>query len=151
MKSCRVCKLSKDEDSFVSRGFKKTNCCLDCSTERATSDYCDHGTRYHDCRFCIDGRLISARMTLHSSKTKDKRVKHENDLDFQHLSNMFFTNDNCYYCHVTLQHEYPYASDFATLERLNDDIGHTKENTVIACRYCNCGQRKFLHIIKAMS
>jgi len=146
--NCRVCEQTKEESLFAKRGIKTTYCCLDCSNERASGDYCEHGTRYHDCRFCIDGRLISARLTLHSSKTKDKTKKMENDLDFQHLNNLFFRSESCYYCDVKMQHEYPYASDFATLERLDDSKGHTKENCVIACRYCNCAQKKHIHILK---
>jgi CO dehydrogenase/acetyl-CoA synthase alpha subunit len=149
MKSCRVCKESKTDDLFAIRGLTKvTNCCIECSNLRSHTDYCEHGTRYHDCRKCVDGRLISARLTLHTSRTRDKTKKMDNDLDFQHLNDLFFRNDKCYYCEVELQHEFPYISNFATLERLDDSKGHTKENCVIACRYCNCSQKKHIHILK---
>ena len=45
---------------------------------------------------------------------------------------------NCYYsdCNVKLQYVY-YQDDLATIERLDNKIGHIKSNCVLACLKCN--------------
>ena len=49
----------------------------------------------------------------------------------------------CYYayyredCCVEMQTEYRMVDNGCTVERLNNDIGHVKDNVVLACLYCN--------------
>ena len=46
--------------------------------------------------------------------------------------------DTCYYndCRVKLQYVH-YQDNLATIERLDNTIGHIKSNCVLSCRACN--------------
>jgi hypothetical protein len=46
---------------------------------------------------------------------------------------------NCYYCECELQYVL-YQSDMATIERIDNELGHIKSNCVLACRDCNLGR-----------
>ena len=84
-------------------------------------------------------------------KSQDKK-KHKYDVD-QHITftelidKMIQCKLKCYYCNKdTLllynkkKEEYQW-----TLERLNNDIGHYKDNTCISCLKCNLGRRTANH------
>ena len=43
----------------------------------------------------------------------------------------------CHYCHTEIQYK-TYNKTLATIERLDNSIGHLKSNCVIACLPCNC-------------
>jgi len=142
---CSICLIEKDDADFVKRNH--TSCCVDCSEKRRQKDYCEHDTRNHDCRFCGVGAYISARKTLHSCRRSDFKKGFINDLDINYTLDLFMGNTQCYYCKIELQHLYPFKKDFATIDRLNDELPHIKSNCVLACRDCNCAQHKWIHII----
>jgi hypothetical protein len=134
---CRVCKNTNKEWA-VRYIDTETATCMECSAKRKTKDYCEHGKRYHDCRTCVDGRIISAQNWY-------KVVKQDkiDDFTINDLIEMANRGDKCYYpfCSKPLQYDNPHVDDFATLERLNNNIRHTKENCVVACWRCNVVER----------
>jgi hypothetical protein len=79
-----------------------------------------------------------------SSRISDKKKGRIFSLDFTSVLDMVMDTRNCTYCNIELQYANPYLSDFCTIDRIDDSIGHTNENCVIACRACNCAQKKFL-------
>ena len=51
-------------------------------------------------------------------------------------------NGLCYYCCRQMDFKTePYADHLATVERLDNFIGHTKSNCVVACLKCNVGRQ----------
>ena len=115
-----------------------TNICVDCSAKRRANDYCFHKKRYHDCRKCVDGRIISA-----SNWYKVVRGDKVENFTVNELIEMANRGDRCYYpfCQKVLQYDTPHVNDFATLERLDNSKRHIKENCVVACWECNVVKR----------
>ena len=144
LRKCRVCLNSKSETDFVLRGSKPTATCNDCSEERKKKDYCEHNTRYHDCSICHDPVIRRASSMLHGSRIADKKKGRICDLTFTSILHKIIETPCCVYCDVELGFLAPYFPNFCTIDRIDDNIGHTNENCVISCRGCNCSSRKFL-------
>jgi len=78
---------------------------------------------------------------INCSKQKDKK---NNKYDADHFIDKCFLEGlveeytHCYWedCKVELQFK-DYQDDLATIERLDNTIGHIKSNCVLACRKCN--------------
>jgi hypothetical protein len=82
---------------------------------------------------------------MSSSKTTDikyNRYDEDNHVDKEFLHSLIAKSQRCYYedCAVELQYIIR-QHDMVTLERLNNNIGHTKDNCVIACLKCNSRRR----------
>jgi hypothetical protein len=75
-----------------------------------------------------------------ASKDSDKkknRYDENNYIDYEFCKELVQESGKfCYYCDIELQY-FEYNDTLATIERLDNDIGHIKENCVIACRSCN--------------
>ena len=146
MESCRVCTLGKSQ--FVMRGSKATKTCIECSEKRRVKDYCEHNTRFHDCPYCQDPIVRRATSMVTGSRIADKKKGRECDLTFQSVLNKIIDSPSCTYCDIELQYVAPYLPSFCTIDRKTDTIGHTNENTCIACRSCNCYQNKYKYQLK---
>jgi len=150
-KKCRMCLLVKPETDFVVRGKSKiTNTCEDCSLTRRKKDYCVHNKREHDCYECGDPIIRRTTSIIHSSRIADKKKSRMCDLDFTSVLNKIVDTPNCVYCGIEFQYIAPYLPNFATIDRINDNIGHTNDNTLIACRSCNCSHNKHKYILKPL-
>jgi hypothetical protein len=148
MINCRVCLQPKNNNEMVWRNTKMTHTCIDCSKKRKEKDYCFHNKREHDCPECVDPLVRRATAIIHSSRISDKKRGRVCDLDFTWSIDQITKTPNCSYCNVELQYLAPYIPNFATIDRINDSLGHTKDNCVIACRSCNCGQNKYKYFLK---
>ena len=86
--------------------------------------------------------------------TKISSYKHQDDLKKRYDSELFVdytyvcglltdTCMHCHYCNEDMYVLYEHRRDMQqwTLDRINNDIGHNKENVVVACLKCNL-QRK---------
>jgi len=84
----------------------------------------------------------------HSGYKSQDKLKHKYDEE-QHITldelidKMIESNLKCYYCNkdVVILYNKKKESLQWTLERLNNNIGHYKENTCISCLKCNLGRR----------
>jgi len=141
---CRVCLCSKNINEMVFRGKKLTATCKDCSSKRRAKDYCPCGVREHDCTHCNDPIVRRATSMIHGSRIADKKHNRVCDLDFTSVLNKVVDTPNCIYCDIELQYLSPYLPNHCTIDRINNDIGHTINNCVISCRKCNCANYKFL-------
>lgn len=149
LRKCRMCSQTKNETDFVLRGKSKiTNTCKDCSTLRKSKDYCPCGVREHDCTTCNDPIIRRTTSMIHGSRIADKRHNRKCDLDFSWVLEQITTNPNCVYCDIELGYMASYLPNHCTIDRKNDNIGHTKDNCVIACRSCNCYQNKYKYMLK---
>jgi hypothetical protein len=144
LRKCRMCEQTKIETDFVLRGKKLTATCKECSIARRSKDYCPCGVREHDCTHCNDPIIRRATSMIHGSRISDKRHNRICDLDFTSVLNKVVDTPNCIYCDIELQYLSPYLPNHATIDRINNNIGHTINNCVISCRRCNCANYKFL-------
>jgi hypothetical protein len=88
----------------------------------------------------------------HSSYKSQDKQKHKYDHD-QHITldeiidKLIYSQMKCYYCNRDLLITYHKKKDGLqwTLERLNNNLGHYKDNTCIACLKCNLGRRTDNH------
>lgn len=135
--NCRVCKNNKELSQFTTRGMNYTNTCIDCSNERASRDYCEHETRYHDCVECNDPLHRRTLMML-KTKSQDKLKGRENDLTYDNVKNLLMScNDLCAYCGDNLQHETRNKPNYSSIERIDESKGHLIDNCLITCLDCN--------------
>ncbi len=110
--------------------------CVDCDG----ISVCEHKRQRGCCKLCNDPIHITVLRMISHSKAKDKkyiRFDGANFIDYEFVLNLIQkAEDQCYYCCCELQ--YMERSDnMGTIERLDNAIGHTKGNCVIACLKCN--------------
>ena len=136
------CKHDKRKDYCKACGTgrckhdKRKVCCKACGTGR-----CEHDKRKDRCKACNNPIEITIKKMIQSSKEKDKlRDMYQAE---QHI-NLFFVRKlviqypTCYWsdCDKILQY-IEYRDDLATIERLDNSIGHIQSNCVFACLRCN--------------
>ena len=160
-KCCKEClvkkKISRDKNKCEHGRERYT--CIDCggagicehNTERKTcktcngASICKHNRRRQDCKDCKDPIDITVKKMIHGSKKNDikyNRYDEEHQVDREFLHCLIAKSPRCYYedCSVELQYTTK-QHDLGTIERLNNNIGHTKDNCVIACWKCNLSVR----------
>ena len=146
----------------VKKSMNKTKCihgrfkysCIDCggggiclhnkhkSTCRVCGGVgiCQHNKKKAECKECKSPIHITILKMIRNSKQKDIKKNRYNEtefVDYQYLFNLIdISNDECFYCECQLQY-INFTNNLATIERLDNDIGHNKKNVVIACRTCN--------------
>lgn len=111
--------------------------CIDCDG----TSICEHNIRRHRCKECSDSIQITITTILENAKTKDRnynRYDSDHFIDRCFVENLLEKYSHCYYqdCKVKLQY-IKYQNDLATIERLDNSIGHIKPNCVICCMRCN--------------
>lgn len=110
--------------------------CRDCNGNKI----CQHNKVLYQCKYCNDPIDITIKTILKCSKNSDKKYgkfDENNTISYEFLQNLINnSNHKCYYCSCDLQY-LTYNDNLATIERLNNAIGHTTTNVVISCRKCN--------------
>ena len=127
---CRDCGGSH----FCEHSIQKTQC-RKCSNNQ----FCDHNRLKSTCKDCGDPIKITIKNWINQSKVSDKknnRFDIVNFIDKCFCENLIEEYPNCYYCSVELQYK-NYQDDLATIERIDNKLGHIKSNCVIACKTCN--------------
>ena len=160
VKTCNRCKKTKNIIDFT-KGNNILKMCLRCreqNTKRRNNNKCEHNRRKCNCKecggsqvckhnkmkqyckICGDEIKITIRSMLTSSKLADKRSNRYDLTNF--IDKCFVKNliedceDKCYYCKCELQY-IDYTGNLATIERIDNKLGHIKGNCVIACKTCN--------------
>ena len=103
------------------------------------SQICEHNRRKAQCKECSDHIKVIIKNWVSQSKQSDKKYNRfdiVNYIDICFCKNLIEEYPNCYYCKCELQYVL-FQGDLATIERLDNDLGHIKSNCVIACRTCN--------------
>ena len=111
--------------------------CKDC----AGSQICPHSRQKQTCKKCSDPVKVSIKQWIFSSRQCDKmRNIYDADrfIDKCFMEGLVEDYKQCYYrdCKVILQYT-KYQDDLATIERLDNSIGHIKSNCVLCCLKCN--------------
>ena len=112
------------------------------------SSVCEHNKQRRDCKLCSDPVKITIKSMISGSKQADKKndmYDVVNFVDYAFIENLLDDYSHCCYpdCNKELQIIH-YQDDLATIERLDNSIGHIKSNCVICCLKCN-NMRKSNH------
>ena len=136
---CRECKGSQ-----ICPHNKRKPQCKECGG----SQICSHNREKNHCKKCSDPIKISIEQWIFNSRQYDKmRNIYDADrfIDKCFLEGLIEDYKQCYYgdCQdavglgpVNLQYT-EYQDDLATIERLDNSIGHIKSNCVLCCLKCN--------------
>ena len=128
--TCNDCGGSK-----ICEQDKRRSNCKDCGG----GSICEHDKQRSKCKECKDPIKITINKWINNSKSKDKKYNRfdiVNFIDKCFCANLIEEYPNCYYCSVELQYKI-YQDDLATIERVDNTLGHIKSNCVIACKSCN--------------
>ena len=129
---CRECKGSQ-----ICPHNKRKPQCKECGG----SQICPHSRRKEHCKKCSDPIKVNIEQWIFSRRQYDKKRNiYEADrfIDKYFLKGLIEDYKQCYYgdCEVNLQYT-EYQDDLATIERLDNSIGHIKSNCVLCCLKCN--------------
>ena len=129
--SCREC-----GGSYICEHNKIKHQCKECGI-------CEHNKRKRTCKECGNELHLTIQNIVKYSRAKDKKnnIYDENNfIDYDYVKNLIIeSNDKCCYCEIQLQFIH-YDKDLATIERINNSLGHIKGNCLIACKLCNCAK-----------
>ena len=176
-KNCTRCKVNLPSDSFsVKRAdilYKHCDRCREKGRKYNENNKCEHGRRkdrYKECggsSICEHNRQKSQckecmsheerikfiiKYMVNNSRDKDKkkdRYNPDNFVDKPFLEGLFENNDKCHYCDTPFTY-CDKNKTLATLDRLDNSIGHIKSNCVLACWDCNCGRGKETILMKKL-
>ena len=121
--------------STICEHNRERNKCKECGG----ASICEHGRQRNTCKICTDPIKITLTNWISASRQKDKKFNiydANNFIDKCFLKGLMEDYPNCYYCNIHLQYV-EYQDDLATIERIDNSIGHIKSNCVVACRSCN--------------
>jgi hypothetical protein len=129
---CKECGGS----SFCEHGKQKYQC-----KECGGSSFCEHGKKKSQCKLCIKDQVsYSIKSWLRNTRQTDKKCERydpTNHIDTDFCRGLVEDYKNCYWCKVEMHHGVR-DTYMATIERLDNSIGHTKLNCVLCCWGCNC-------------
>lgn len=137
-KQCKHCCEMKIRSQIKNKcqHNRRKQFCIECEG----ASICHHQKRRNLCKVCNDPIPITIKGMINHSKFDDKKkgkYDQTNFIDYCFVENMIEDcEDKCFYCKCELQYVV-FDSNLATIERINNSIGHIKGNCVIACHRCN--------------
>jgi hypothetical protein len=143
LKTCQTC---RDRDRVIRERNKcehdrKRSSCKDCNGV----SICEHGRLRNQCKICSDPLKVTIKTMISSAKEKDKKYNRYdvvNFVDYCFIENLLEDYAHCYYedCKKELQIT-EHNDSLATIERINNNLGHIKSNCVICCLSCNIARK----------
>ena len=129
------CKQYSDSKLCLHSRYKYV--CKECSG----SQICPHSKRKVYCKECSDPIKVTIKQWISHCRHADKKYsRYDADrfIDKCFLKGLVEDYDTCYYpdCKIKLQY-FHYQDNLATIERLDNSIGHIKSDCVLSCRACN--------------
>ena len=133
---CREC-----EGSEICPHDRQRSYCKECGG----SQICPHNRQRSHCKKCSDPIKINIEQWIFNSRQYDKMnniYDADRFIDKCFLKGLIEDYKQCYYgdCKVNLQYT-EYRNDLATIERLDNSIGHIKSNCVLCCLKCNVSKK----------
>lgn len=126
---CREYSKTKNQKYKCEHGRQRHNC-----VECGGSGICEHKRRRSECIECGGSSICE-----HKRRRSDC-IECGGSRICEHVHGLITqSNNQCYYCNVDIQY-IEYNTTLATIERLDNSLGHIKGNCVIACRTCNFGR-----------
>jgi len=112
------------------------NTCKECGG----SSICEHGRQRNKCKECGNELHKTIKTMINCSKISDLKYNRFNESEFityDYVRGLIDQSTNlCCYCNTNIQY-INYDSSLATIERIDNDLGHIIGNCKIACRTCN--------------
>ena len=129
---CKECKGSQ----ICPHSRRKSEC-----KECKGSQICAHNRQKAHCKKCSDPIKVNIKQWIFNSRQYDKMnniYDADRFIDKCFLKGLVEDYKQCYYrdCKVNFQYT-EYQNDLATIERLDNSIGHIKSNCVLCCFKCN--------------
>ena len=129
---CKICGGA----SICEHGRQRSKC-----KECGGASICEHDRIRRQCKICSDPIKLTIKKMLSGAKQKDKKYNRYdvvNFVDYCFIENLLEDYTHCYYedCKKELQ-ILEYNNSLASLERINNNLGHIKSNCVICCLECN--------------
>lgn len=127
---CREC----GGQSLCEHGYQKTQC-----KKCEGTGLCDHDKQADKCMECGNIEKIRIMTIIKSSRRADiasNRYDANNFIDYPFVEQLLFENNLCCYCGVLMRLD-KYTSSMCTIERRDNNIGHTKANCTLCCLDCN--------------
>ena len=134
--SCKECGGS----SICEHNRRKSRC-----KECKGASICEHNRLKSQCKECSNPVKITIQKMIYNSKQYDKKYDiydPVNFIDYCFVENLLDDYKHCYYqdCKVELQ-IMERKDNLATIERLDNSLGHIKSNCVICCWKCNYSKK----------
>ena len=127
---CRAC----SGQSLCQHGYQRTQCrrCLG-------SGLCSHNIQKDRCVLCGNAEKIRIMTMIQKSRQVDiKKGRYDanNFIDYPFIEQMMFERRFCCYCNVEMIYD-RYCNELCSIERKDNNIGHTRENCTLCCLGCN--------------
>jgi len=100
---------------------------------------CRHKKQRNSCKQCSDPVQITIKNMIGHSRHTDKKYHRYDPVKFidpSFIQGLFEDYKKCYWCKVEMQC-ITYGKTLTTIERLNNKLGHNRDNCVLACLDCN--------------
>ena len=136
--NCRECFGSETCSHSKQKAF-----CVICGG----SQICSHNKQKSQCKKCSDPIKVTIQNWLKGARQSDKtnnRYDPDRLIDKCFLKGLIEDYPTCYYEHFkTPLHYRDYQDNLATIERINNSIGHIKSNCVLCC-FGLCSELRFV-------
>jgi hypothetical protein len=136
----RIRNLCKDcGGASICEHNRVRNMCKECGGSRI----CEHNRERSKCKECSSNPIkLTLKNMINRSRKSDKKYNRydaNNFIDMCFLEGLVEDTISCYYCSCQFQW-IKYQDNLATIERLDNSVGHIKSNCVFACKRCNNNQ-----------
>jgi len=87
---------------------------------------------YHKYKNDLD-KLVATR--IYNSQTYDRKKKYKTDITKKYILDLYAKYKNCYWCknEINMKH----TLNRISIDRIDNRQGHTKDNIVLSCHFCN--------------
>ena len=150
LKTCNRCieilRRSREKHRCIPHGKLKHNC-VPCGGADIS---CEHQHNVYNCKICTPPVEVLIRNIIGNSRSKDRkynRYDEDNHIDKEFVQKLIDENEYLRCCYADCQVEMQFlthTNDLCTIERINNDVGHTKDNCCLCCLHCNI-RRKSNH------
>lgn len=149
--NCCYCKKTLSSNLFLKSNQKYSKRCKYCrekALKYKNENLCDHFLQSNNCRKCYSNLGIKAlkkwtiTKMIYGSRKSDKNMEKEDDyevnfIDYSYIENLIkICNNKCIYCNVDFNYK-NMNGNMITIERINNKLTHTKNNTTLCCLTCN--------------
>ena len=139
---CKVegCTKKKRKNGYCLNHGEKEYCKIEgCNRVLQLGGMCDE-------HYCSGNIVRIVKRLINNSKNLDRTYKGKtrsnprmNTVTYQYIVDLYEKNNNCYWCDHPLKLKIcgKFDLDRISIDRVDNTIGHTNENCVLSCTFCN--------------
>lgn len=109
-------------------------CVCECGKECETTTYKLRAGQFKSCGCLRDGEHSGTNSIISKYRNKSKRRGLEFDFTTEEFREIMY--GNCYYCNAEPKNKFR-KDKYNGVDRVNNSIGYTKQNSVTCCKICN--------------